>query len=56
MDNSKGTCLNVGDSMLAGVDENQLKSKKKVKLRYFPGARTDDVYDYMKLLLRKLPD
>ena len=26
------------------------------KNRYFPGARIDDMYDYMKPLLRKLPD
>ena len=43
--------------MLAGIDENRLKTgKHKVKVRYFPGARTDDMYDYMKPLLRKLPD
>ena len=28
----------------------------KVKVRYFVGGRTDDMYDYMKPLLRKLPD
>ena len=53
----KGTCLIVGDSMLAGIDENRLKiGKHKVKVRHFPGAPTDDMYDYMKPLLRKLPD
>ena len=53
----KGTCLIVGDSILAGIDENRLSTgKHKVKVRYFPGARTDDMYDYMKPLLRKLPD
>ena len=42
----KGTCLIVGDSMLAGIDENRLKTgKHKVKVRYFPGARTDDMYE-----------
>ena len=40
---------------MAGIDENRLTTGKyKVKVRYFPGARTDDVYDYMKPLLRKL--
>ena len=49
----KGTCLIVGDSILAGIDENRLSTgKHKVKVRYFPGARTDDMYDYMKSLLR----
>ena len=43
--------------MLAGIDENWLKTgKHKVKVRYFPGARTDDLYDYMKPLLRKSTD
>ena len=50
----KGTCLIVGDSILAGIDEHRLSTgKKKVQGRYFPGARTDDMYDYMKPLLRK---
>ena len=53
----KGTRLIVGDSILAGIDENRLWTwKHKVKVRYFPGARTDDLYDYMKPLLRKSPD
>ena len=43
--------------MLAGIDENRLKTgKHKVKVRYFPGARTDDMYDCMKPLLQKFPD
>ena len=53
----KGTCLIVGESMLAGIDKNRLKTRKhKVKVRYFPGSCIDDLYDYMKPLLRKLPD
>ena len=53
----KGTCFIVGASILAGIDENRLTTGKyKVKVRYFPGARTDDMYDYIKALLRKLPD
>ena len=40
---------------MAGIDENRLTTgKHKVKVRYFPGARKDDIYDYMKPLLRKL--
>ena len=43
--------------MLAGIDENQSTTgKHKVKLRYFPGARPDDMYDYMKPLVRNLPN
>ena len=41
----KGTCLIVGDSILAGIGENRLKSgKQKIKLRHFPGAHTDDMF------------
>ena len=53
----KGTCLIVGDSILAGINENRLSTgKHKVKLRYFVGACTGDIYNYMKPLLRKLLD
>ena len=53
----KGTCLIVRDWILAEIDENRLSTgKHKVKVRYFPGACTDDMYDYMKPLLSKLPD
>ena len=39
------------------MDENPLTTgKHKVKVRYFPDARTDDMYDYMKSILWKLPD
>ena len=42
---------------MAGIDENRLTTEKhNIKVRYFSGARTDDMYDYMKPLLRKLPD
>ena len=38
--------------MLAAIEENRSKTgKHKVKVKYFPGARTDDMYDYMKPLL-----
>ena len=48
----KGTCLIVGDSMLAGIDQNCLKiGNYQVKVRFFAGARTDDIYDYVKPLL-----
>ena len=53
----KGACIIFGDSMLAGIDENRLKSgKHKAKVRYFPGAPTDDMFDYIKPLLRKSLD
>ena len=38
--------------MLAGIKENQLKTgKHNVKVKYFPGSCTDNIYDYMKSLL-----
>ena len=42
---------------MAGIDENRLTNgKHKVEVRYFPGAGTDDMYDYMRPPLRKLSD
>ena len=43
---------------MAGIDEDQLTTgKHKVKVRYVQGGRTNNMYeDYMKPLLRKLPD
>ena len=53
----KGTCVIVGDSILAGINENRLSTgKHKVKVRYFLGACTGGIYNYMKPLLRKLLD
>ena len=49
-----GTTLIVGDSMLLDVDEKRL-SKHKMKVRSFPGAKVDDMYDYVKPLLKKKP-
>ena len=40
----KGTCLIVGDLILAGIEEYRVKTEKhKVKVRYFPGTRSDDM-------------
>ena len=48
-----GTILIVGDSMLNGVEERKMPSH--IKLRNFPGSTVRDIYDYVKLLLRKRP-
>ena len=51
----KCACVIAGDLMLTGIGKNRLKTGNyKFKVRYFPGARTGDMYDYMKPLLRKL--
>ena len=43
--------------MLAGIEENRFKTgKHKVIVKYFPGACTDDMYDYTNPLLWKLLD
>ena len=53
----KDTCFIAEDPMLAGIDENRWKSEKhKVKVRYFPDARRDDMCDYIKPLFKKLQD
>ena len=48
------TILVTGDSILNGLEENRL-NKLKVKVRAFPGASTEDMYDYLAPLLRKKP-
>ena len=50
----KGTTLVVGDSMIQGIEENKLK-RYKAKIRSFPGSTIDDLYDYIKPLLKKKP-
>ena len=34
--------LTTGDSMIAGLREAKLSSNKKIKVRFFPGAKTED--------------
>jgi len=50
----KGTTLITGSSILLGVEENRLK-KYKAKVRPFPGATVDDMFDYLIPLLKKEP-
>ena len=51
----KGTTLLVGDSMIGGVFENWIAPAKKIKVRTFPGAVVNDLFDYLRPLLRKKP-
>ena len=39
----KGTTLITGDSMIAGLREAKLSSNKKIKVRFFPGIKTEDL-------------
>lgn len=48
-----GTHLIVYDSMFNGLNEKDFKRSYKVKIRSFPGATVDDLYDYLPPLLRK---
>ena len=53
---SEGTCLVTGDTMLGHIDETRMSRKFKVKVRPFPGAKTEDMFHYLVLLLEKIPD
>ena len=50
----KGTTLITGSSIIMGLEENRLH-KYKSKIRSFPGALVDDMYDYLAPLLKKKP-
>ena len=52
----KGTCLVTGDSMLGHIDETRMSRKFKVKVRPFPGAKTESMFHYLVPLLEKMPD
>ena len=42
--------------MLSGTEEIRIsKWDRELKVKYFPGATIDDMYDYTKLLLKKFP-
>ena len=49
-----GTILITGSSILLGVKESRLK-KYNAKIRPFPGATVDDMFDYLVPLLKKEP-
>ena len=43
----RGTCLVTGDSMLSYIDETRMSRKFNVRVRSFPGAKTDDMFYYL---------
>ena len=54
---SKNATLIAGDSMITGVDETTISRKGRVvKVRSFSGATIEDIYDYLKPILKKCPD
>ena len=52
----KGTTLIMGDSIIAGLREYKMSQRKMIKVRSFPGARTNDMLFYSVPLLKKNPD
>ena len=52
----KRTCLVTGESMLGHIDETRMSRKFKVKMRHFPGAKTEDIFHYLVSLLEKMLD
>ena len=53
----KNTALLVGDSIISGIDQQRLSVKGRiVKVRSFPEATINDIFDYIKPLLKKSPD
>ena len=48
--------LIVGDSIVSGIEENRISRQwRKVKVKSFPGATIEDMYDHIKPLLKKCP-
>ena len=52
----KGTTLVIGDSLLAGLREAKLSRNKKIKVRFLPGAKTEDLQYHLIPYLKKKPD
>ena len=52
----KGTTLITGDSMIASLREAKLSSNKKMKVRFFPGSKTEDLMFHLIPNLKKSPD
>ena len=49
----KGTTLIVGESMLAGLREAKLPRSKRIKVRYFPGGKTEELQYHLIPYLNK---
>ena len=49
------TILIAGDSTLNGIQENRMSKSGLFKVRAFPGARVNDLYNYLEPLLEKHP-
>ena len=46
----------MGDSIISVINQQRLSVKRRiVKVRSFPGATINDMYDYIRPLLKKAP-
>ena len=53
----RGTVAIIGDSMVSGLKEELLSNKKhQVKVRCCRGATVEDMFDYVKPILKRKPD
>ena len=52
----KGTRVILGDSTISGLIEKKMSRNRKIKVRYFPGAKIKDMYHYAIPLLKKKPE
>ena len=50
------TTLIMGDSTVTGLMEKKMSRNRKVKIRFFPGAKINDMFHYAIPLLEKKPD
>ena len=48
--------LSYVDSMLSCIDGTRMSKKFNIKVRLFPGAKTDDMFHYLVPLLEKDPE
>ena len=46
----------MGDSTVSGIIEKKMSRNRKVKIRFFPGAKIKDMFHYIIPLLEKKPD
>ena len=52
-----GTCVIVGDSMINSIDEKGLSKKYgNNKVVHFPGAKIEDINQYIIIIIKKQPD
>ena len=57
VDKIKSKCVIIGDSIIKGLDEKEMKhTNYDIKVKSHPGATSEDLIDYIKPEVRKKPD